>query len=203
MAHVSHGAKLYLAPLAGFWMFAAACSNGAPVDPRVQAVPIYDPATGRLERLESDRDGDGRVDATAYMHGTSLQYVEIDRDRDGRPDRWEYYIPNPTGVSGPGSPDGRNLLDRAEERTAPDAPVTRRERYAAGIISEVEEDTDLDGRMDKWEYYVQGRLARIELDLAGRGRPDRRLVYDPQGNVVRVEADPDGDGVFIEVKPPA
>ena len=43
-------------------------------------------------------------------------------------------------------------------------------------------------------------MARLELDLQGKGFPDRRLVYGPDGNVIRTEADPDGDGTFVIVK---
>ena len=32
-----------------------------------------------------------------------------------------------------------------------------------------------------------------------KGRPDRRVVYDAQGQLVVVEADPDGDGTFVRV----
>lgn len=203
MAAVSHGAKLYpvFALLLGG---AVSCTGPAsaeiePTDPAATTVPVYDSSTGRLERLESDRDGDGQVDATAYMDGTRLEYVEIDRDRDGAPDRWEYYVPNPTGEPGPGSPDGRNLIDRALERAGPDAPVSRREFFVGGLLTRAEEDRDLDGRIDKWEYFAHGALQRLELDLQGRGFPDRRLVYE-RGTLLRIEADPDGDGTFSPIR---
>jgi hypothetical protein len=196
MTAVSDRAKLHLA--FGLSLLLGGCTAAPGQDG--DAVPVYDQQTGRLERLESDRDGDGRVDATAFMDGTRIEYVEIDTNADGAADRWEYYVPNPSGEPGPGSPDGRNLLARAEERAGPEQPLTRLETYVAGVVSRVEEDTDGDGRMDKWEHYVDGRLERVELDLQGKGFPDRRLVYGTGGSVVRVEADPDGDGVFVIVK---
>jgi hypothetical protein len=196
--HVTDGAKLYLAAMLAL---APGCGRAPAADGESTAVttPIYDKATGRLERLESDQDGDGTIDAVAFMEGVHIKHVEIDRDRNGTPDRWEYYVPNPTGEPGPGSPDGRNLLDRAEERAGPDRPVTRREVYVGGVISRVEEDSDADGRVDKWEFYTAGELSRVELDLQGKGFPDRRLVYGAAG--VSVEQDPDGDGVFVPVPP--
>jgi hypothetical protein len=199
MAHVSHGAKLYLACALSLWLAGCQTPPTGTAD-GARTEPVYDETTGRLERLESDQDGDGEIDAVAFMDGVHIKHVEIDSDRDGRFDRWEYYVPNPTGEPGPGSPDGRNLLDRAEEREGPDSPVIRREIYVEGVISRIEEDTDGDQRMDKWEYYEAGRLRRLELDLQGKGFPDRRFVYDAQGAMVRLEADPDGDGVFELVR---
>lgn len=203
MTSVSHGAKLYLLILTASGLIAG-CGGAAAVDnsgtelATGSTVPVYDPESGRLQRLETDQDGDGRVDATAYMDGVHIQHVEIDRDRDGVADRWEFYVPNPTGEPGPGSPDGRNLLDRAEERAGPDQPVSRREFFDAGVLSRAEEDRDLDGRIDKWEYYERGTLVRLELDLQGKGFPDRRLIYQG-GSLLRIEADPDGDGVFTPI----
>jgi hypothetical protein len=39
-------------------------------------------------------------------------------------------------------------------------------------------------------------LASVALDLTHRGRPDRRLLYRPDGQLARIEVDPDGDGTF-------
>jgi hypothetical protein len=49
--------------------------------------------------------------------------------------------------------------------------------------------------MDKWETFDDGRLTSVAFDTQGRGVPERRLMYAPDGSV-RVEVDPDGDGVF-------
>ena len=46
-----------------------------------------------------------------------------------------------------------------------------------------EEDSDADGKTDKWETYVNGTLATVSFDTHHRGRPDRRLVYAPDGSV--------------------
>ena len=163
------------------------------------ATPVYSQVTGRLEALQSDTNNDGKIDALAHMDGATLKYIEIDRDFDGRFDRWEYYVSAPGTPGALRSPDGRSVLDHAEESDAPDARITRREFYSGGTLVRVEEDTDLNGRVDKWELYESGILRHMELDIDGRGRPTRRLVYGPNGDVIRVEADPDGDGVFESV----
>ena len=144
--------------------------------------PIYNPRSGRLEQIVSDRNGDGIVDTRAFMDGPTLQRIELDRNGDSRPDRWEYY--RKVELAGAALP---VEIERAEEANASDQRITRREFYAAGTVSRVEEDTDADGRVDKWEHYDHELLARIELDLNGAGFPDRRMLYRRDGSVEKVE----------------
>lgn len=168
----------------------AACRGAAADGPKI--TPEYNKDTGKLERLTGDRNHDGKVDTWAYMDGVQTTRIEIDRDGDSRPDRVEFYVPNAAPAAGAAP----SVIDRAEESDGRGGTVTRREFYRVGIIARVEEDTDGDGRTDKWEHYDTGTLARVEMDLQGKGFPNRRLVYAPDGAVIRVEADPDGDGVF-------
>jgi hypothetical protein len=164
----------------------AASSDGA-------VTPVYSKDTGKLEELQSDRNGDGKVDTRAFMDGVRVLRVEIDRDGDGRTDRWEYYG-SATDATVP-------QIERADESEGSDGRIVRREFYEAGVISRVEEDTDHDDRPDKWEHYVRGTLLRVELDFQGLGKPSQRLIYGRGGAVERVESDPDGDGVFVPVRP--
>lgn len=182
---------------------APACRRSAPPALAGSATPVYSPVTGRLEALQSDTNSDGKIDTLAHMDGVTLKYIEVDRDFDGRFDRWEYYLSAPGTPGALRSPDGRSVIDHAEESDVPDARITRREFYTDGILVRVEEDTDADSRVDKWELYESGILRQLDLDVDGRGRPTRRLVYDPNGNVLRVEADPEGDGTFEPVASPA
>jgi hypothetical protein len=154
--------------------------------------PVYNNETGRLEQILSDGNGDGIVDTRAFMDGPDVTSIEIDRDQDGRFERTEQYG-EPTGEGAAAG--GDRVIARAEE-TAGNGHVVRRERYERGVLQSVEEDIDLDGRMDKWEHYENGVLRRIDLDLIGRGAPDRRLHYGANGDVSRIEVDPEGDGAF-------
>jgi hypothetical protein len=129
------------------------------------------------------------------MDGSQLKSIEIDRDNDGHPDRWEYYEPSATGA-GTTAFDRRAVIVRADDSAAPDGRITRQEFYDKGVLQRVEQDGNLDGRVDKWEYYTNGVLSRVDLDLSGKGFPDRRLIYAANGEVVRIEQDPDGDGKF-------
>jgi hypothetical protein len=167
-----------------------------------KVTPIYSAKTGKLEELTLDRNGDGRVDTWALMDGVHLRSIQIDRHGTGKPDRWEYYTEGtPAAGSQPSAGaafDRKTMIVRADEANGPDrTTVTRREFYTDGIIARVEEDTDFDGRIDKWETYDHGVLVRMDLDLGGRGRPDRRLVYRPDGSFDHVEVDVKGDGHFV------
>jgi hypothetical protein len=164
-----------------------------------ESTPVYNERTGRLEALESDTNQDGRVDARAHMDGVELKYIETDRDYDGRFDRWEYYVAAPGTPAAARSPDGRSVLEHAEEAGGADDRITRWEFYVDGVLARVEEDTDADGRIDKWELFEAGVLKQMDVDLEHTGRPTRRLIYGPNGEVTRVEADPDGDGTFEAV----
>jgi len=172
---------------------AAACQSTSATTTAGNAAvkPVYNKDTGVLEQLVADREGNGRIDMRAHMTGARVDSVEIDRNHDGQPDRWEFYEARATrqGAS-------RTQLTRAEEANGAGQRVTRWEYYEAGQIRRVEEDTDDDARVDKWELYEHGSLVRMDLDLAGRGFPDRRLIYRPDGGLDRTEVDDKGDGRF-------
>jgi len=176
----------------------AACRNGTADRLAANGIaPVYNPRTGRLEQLLSDRDHNGTTETRAFMDGAAIKYIEIDRNDDGAPDRWEYYgnLLATAGEVGQ-SP---SVIDHAEEANGPDRTITRREFYVGGVIRRVVDDTNFDGRPDKWEQYDQGALQRVDLDLLGRGFASQRLTYDAAGRVTAVESDPDGSGVFRPV----
>jgi hypothetical protein len=182
----------------------AACSNH-PESKDIQ--PVYD-STGRLQLLKYDSDHDGVPDTFSYMDGARIVRIESDKDEDGKIDRWEHYDANQklvkVGFSRANDgkedawsysrPDGST--ERIEISTRGDGKVTRTEYYEADAIVRAEEDTDADGAIDKWETYDHGRLASVAFDTAHRARPDRRLLYAPDGSAT-VETDPDGTGHWI------
>ena len=184
-----------------------ACEDARTRQHQAGIAPVYDEKTGRLQRLNYDADKNGRVDTVSFMDGARIVRIEIDKDEDGRVDRWEYYGADQklekVGFSRAGdgvedawsyaAPDGR--ITRIEIATARDGRVTRIEHYRDDIVVRAEEDGDGDGRMDKWEAYESGRLTSVAFDTVHRGKPDRRLVYGPNGSAT-LEVDPDGDGAF-------
>jgi len=157
--------------------------------------------SGKLEKLEYDKNNDGKPDTWGFMDGTRVIRVELDENGDGRVDRWEFH----RAGEGPGTvapaPAGDTTLERVERATKFDGKVSRWEYFTNGALTRIEEDTDGDGKIDKWETYRDGTLATLSLDTQGRGTPDRRLVYGPDGSFVRMEADVNGTGTFQPVNP--
>ena len=186
--------------------------------PRQTTAVKYDPVSGRMQELAFDTTQNGRNDSIGFMDGTRVQRIEVDEDEDGKVDRWEFYDANRrlerAGFSrqrngvldaivfyGPGGE-----IERVEMSTRGDGRFNRIEFYRFESLARVEEDTNGDGRADKWETYAAGPggapdqsppIATASFDDSFRGTPSRRLVYRPGGmGVLRIEVDPDGDGVF-------
>src|SRR6187549_19117 len=56
---------------------AGACRASPPGSERIQ--PVYDKATGKLQLLKYDANGNGKVDTWSYMDGTRVVRIEIDQ----------------------------------------------------------------------------------------------------------------------------
>jgi EF hand domain-containing protein len=193
----------------------AAATTEAEAGAKKDVQSEYD-KSGRLTRLTYDRNGDGKIDTWGYMDGSRVVRVEVDEDGDGQVDRWEYHTdpksstgsngatgsagsPNASGAggaAGAGAGGGDPTLERIDRATKHDGKISRREFFENGVLTRVEEDTDGDGKIDKWETYSGGTLAIMAIDTKGRGTPDRRLIYQPDGTLSRIETDPSGSGTW-------
>lgn len=168
----------------------------------------YDQATGRLRELTYDADKNGKIDTVTFLDGTKVIRTEIDSNEDGRVDRWEYFGPNGKlekyGISRAdnGTPDAwayagsDGATERMEISLKHNDHIDRWEHYESGVIARAEEDANGDGRPDKWELYQTGTLVSVSFDNDGDGRPDRRLTYNHEGQLARIESDPDAAGTF-------
>src|SRR3989442_1782241 len=188
-------------------LLSSACGDDAEAKKRIE--PVYD-KSGKLQLLKYDANGDGKVDTWSYMDGARVVRIEIDKDEDGKIDRWEYYGADQklekvgTSRANDGKddawsytgPDGS--IVRIDVSTRRDGNVTRTEHYQNNVLVSVAEDSDADGQIDKWETYDGERLASVAFDTMHRGRPDRRLIYGPNGSA-RLEVDRAGDGHFVAV----
>jgi len=171
-----------------------------------QLKPEYD-ASGKLEKLEYDRNKDGTVDTWGYMDGARVVRVDVDENGDGTVDRWEYHRSDAAAAGAPaGDVAGAGVdktVERIERATKFDGTVSRREYFENGALTKIEEDTDGNGTVDKWETYTNGSLAVMALDTQGRGTPDRRLVYRPDGSMDHIEADSPSPSAATTGKRPA
>ena len=176
---------------------AAACGSGSTTEAAAKVKSEYN-ESGRLTRLTYDRNGDGKIDTWGYMDGSRVVRVEADENGDGKIDRWEYHT-DPKGSMGStgSSADGGDVtLERIDRATKFDGKISRREYFEHGVLTRIEEDTDGDGKIDKWETYSAGTLAIMAIDTKARGIPDRRLIYQPDGTLSRIETDPSGTGTW-------
>jgi hypothetical protein len=180
-----------------------------------------DAVSGRLRRLAFATTGNGRNNAVAILNGTRLERIDVDKNGDGQIDRWEFYDVNrrleKVGFSrrGDGVMDAlviygpKGAVVRVEISTRSDGRFNRREFYQAESLTRVEEDTNGDGVIDKWETYAvdpratpgqPSSIVTAAFDDHFRGTPSRRLQYGPDGSILRVEIDPEGNGTFSEWK---
>lgn len=190
------------------WLALAGCDLRTTLD-EGPVKPIYDETTGKLRELQYDSNGNGTIDIRTFMDGNRPVQSEIDADEDGVVERWEYYRADGSvekvGTSSlndgnedirtfPG-PDGQ--VTRIERSTHRDGTFNRTELLEHGVVVRAEEDSNGDGRPDRWESYQGGTLSVLALDTTlARGRPNRRLVYGPGGEMLRIEVDTKGDGTF-------
>jgi antitoxin component YwqK of YwqJK toxin-antitoxin module len=193
-------AAALLAGVAGVGCTGQPSTAAAPPAGNEQVKAEYD-KTGKLQKIEYDRDKDGKPDTWGYMDGSRVVRVEMDRNGDGRVDRWEYHSATGEPTPPPAPEDAVDpSLERIEESTRFDGTVSRKEFFVNGVLAKTEEDTDGNGAVDKWEVYERGALAALSLDTTGRGTPDRRLIYK-NGGVDHVETDPSGIGTFTPAAP--
>jgi len=179
----------------------AACVSGSTTEAAATVKSEYN-ESGRLTRLTYDRNGDGKIDTFGYMDGSRVVRIEVDENGDGKIDRWEYHA-DPKGSNGSAGSTGTSAadavdvtLERIDRATKFDGKVSRREYFEHGVLTRIEEDTDGDGKTDKWETYSAGTLAIMAIDTKARGIPDRRLIYQPDGTLNRIETDPSGTGTW-------
>jgi hypothetical protein len=160
--------------------------------------PFFD-AKGLLERVEYDRNADGKPDQIARHDGKRIpELIENDDDFDGNTDTWLYF--NPAGVllkqggSRRGGkpdvwvftgPDGKPIRQEYDEDG--DGNVDRIERLKGALIDVIEVDADRNGKVDRWQRWDAGRLQYEDLDSDGDGKPDRRLRYGARGEVTKME----------------
>lgn len=127
-------------------------------------------AGDRIDRLETDRNRDGKVDQILrYRAKGDLKGIESDDDFDGRFERIDDFRD--------GQPDTLTI-DRDG-----DGETDFRSRYQNGVLI-LDEWLDRSGRVVKAVRYRNGRPASGEIDSDGDGKPDTARTYDARGEIV-------------------
>jgi hypothetical protein len=162
----------------------------------------------RVLRIEVDDNGDGQIDRWEYHTDPkgSAGSNGSDGSKGSRGSDGSKGSDGSTGSTGStgsigsiGSSSGDAgdvTLERIDRATKFDGKISRREYFEHGALTRIEEDTDGDGKIDKWETYSAGTLATLAIDTKARGTPDRRLIYQPDGTLSRIETDPSGTGTW-------
>jgi hypothetical protein len=188
----------------------------------------YDLTTGKLSEITYDKNKNGKIDTWTKMNGSVPVSSEMDTNEDGKLDRWETYGPDGklvrvdwerAPVPGPANPNPNytgkpnatayvsadGVVERIEYYETSDVTgqkdITRREWYnAAKQLTRAEEDSDGDGMMDRFETYTNAILSSVEFDETKPydGKPDRRMNYSPEGVLVSIETEPDGNGGYLK-----
>jgi|GEM_PF-3595545 len=130
---------------------------------------VYQESGGKkvLSRVESDFNGDGRVDFIESYDpsGNWVQIEKSDLDGDGRFDV--------TYISAWNATRKETRISEQQFDTNYDGSLDLWKEFdARGRLTLRRLDRDFDGRADYWEYYDNGQVVRIEQDLNGDGSPD-------------------------------
>lgn len=204
---------------------AAACSNSGGEAARLKATTqaSYDLQTGKLTEITYDQNKNGRIDTWTKMNGSLPLSSRLDTNEDGKLDRWETYGPDgkltqvdfergsPEFTGKPNAtafmaPDGTTeRIEYFELSAGGQRDVMLREFYnSAKQLLRTEEDSDGDGLMDLFQTFVDGALRTTEFDEKKPldGKPDRRMTYSPEGTLVLIETEPDGQGGYLKKKVP-
>ena len=148
---------------------------------------VVDMPNRRITEVQTDLDGDGRVERVTREDDALA--ISTDVDDDGVVDLVQYTGLDDQGLRRVGfSLTGDGVIDawawrdaddrivRVDVSTRQDDLIDRREFYdAAGQLARVELDTDRNGTTDQWQIYEGGILFDTILDANADGQPDAPL----------------------------
>lgn len=160
----STGAPLARDPEAGIELLAPDARNQTPRQRRT-----FQENGGKktLNRIESDFNGDGRIDfiQTYDPTGVWIQSEKSDLDGDGRFDVTYIFVWD--------APRKQNRLSEQHFDSNYDGNIDLWKDFdSRGQVILRKLDRNFDGRIDYWEYYSNGQVVRIEQDNNNDGRPD-------------------------------
>jgi hypothetical protein len=143
---------------------------------------------------EIDYDGDGRIDERWHFAGDRLDRLETDRNRDGRIDQIVRYLASGNVDSMENDDDFDGRFERADvyrdgqphtltvDRNG-DGESDFRGKYEQGVVV-LDEWLDRSGRVVKAVRYRDGFPASGEIDSDGDGKLDTARTYDMREEIV-------------------
>ena len=142
---------------------------------------------------EIDYDGDGRIDERMYFAGERVDRVELDRNRDGRVDQIFRYRAKGDLARIESDDDFDGRLERADDVRLGnfevstvdidgDGAVDVRVSYENGVFA-LEEWLDDNGEPIKTVRYRHGFPVSGEIDTDGDGKLDTARTYDARGEI--------------------
>jgi len=152
-------------------------------DGNPEQIRYLDKSTGKLIRMEMDRDYDGKMDTWQTYTGDSLDERTLDTNGDGRVDTWERYR-------------GGRMVERVIDRDGngrKDAFYT----FADGSLVEERHDRNDDGEFDLIVTYQDRHKTLTKEDRSGDGKIDTWTTYEVVGGVEVpsvIKRDSDGSG---------
>ncbi len=148
-------------------------------------------------KLESrDYDGDGRPEETYFFtSGGVIERVEFDRNGDGRSDAVQTFdlLANPARRRSDRDFDGHLEMDTEFEKGSPArltvtpagaAHPEYRERYTDGVLSSAEYLDASTGALRKTVAFLHGWPTSAQIDTDGDGWLETEHVYDRIGEIV-------------------
>jgi antitoxin component YwqK of YwqJK toxin-antitoxin module len=155
---------------------------------------------GALDRVEGDRNKDGRVDTKKYYVNGKLDREELDSDFNGTFDTKTWHKDDQIvrrEVDRDNDGKAEEVVEYANAQPVRQVKVTEKERetitFTDGKIARREIDSGKRGWPDLMEEYAGGRLVRKLEDTKHAGRYDTLTLW-PDADTVIQEIDPDGDG---------
>lgn len=143
---------------------------------------------------EIDYDGDGRIDERMYFAGDRVDRVELDRNRDGRVDQIFRYRAKGDLARIESDQDFDGRFEQADDILQGNLDVTAIDRdgdgatdfrvgYEHGVYA-IDEWLDRSGRVVKTVRYRNGWPASGEIDSDGDGKLDTTRTYDAREEIV-------------------
>ena len=158
---------------------------------------------GKLRRLEQDSKGKGCVDLRQWFDAAEKVNAEYgDNNGDCKTDVWSFFenqvlVRQGLDTNGDGKPDAFNFLDAGQGAGQKSRATTTAQRISACSSTSRAGDGPVpageDKKLNTRALVKGGTVSELLIDGSGKGYADTRQVLSKTGEVVRLDADTNGD----------